>query len=120
MSACRAFALPTVRSLLVLGSLATAADGLVVRLPAARPARGSAARVGGSPHMVLDRRPKQKFPAKFENPVKVIATVIAQADIVGYEPPKRVPDAFVAPSDVAAPDARLPNGARREVDRECV
>ena len=49
------------------------------------------------------------------NPVKIIATVIAQAEIVGVQAPFSPDVAPLAPSI-----SRLPNDARREVDRDCV
>ena len=83
------------------------------------------------PSMVIDRPPDEKI----LNPLKVIATVVAQADIVGVPSPFRVPDAPPPIAAAAAADAPLdaldappataadgplllPNKARREVDRD--
>lgn len=55
----------------------------------------------------------------FTNPITVLATVIAQAEIVGVEAPFKAPATFT-PAPTAPPVDRLPNGARREIHRECV
>ena len=92
-----------------------------------------AARRLTTPRMILDR-PEEKTEL---NPVKIIATVVAQADIVGVQAPWRVPekapkkktkpfpkldylDATVSDLSVEEvyEEPRLPNNARREVDRE--
>ena len=84
------------------------------------------------------RLPREKFAitgSTVPSPVKWIATVIAQAEIVGVEQPNRVPNTFPAPkpkfprfnwdvlpkpTSTPTKEPRLPNNARREVDRDCV
>ena len=60
-------------------------------------------------------RPSMAGKTEVFNPVKIIATVIAQAEIVGVQAPFSPDVAPLAPSI-----SRLPNDARREVDRDCV
>ena len=54
--------------------------------------------------------PVMRSKPTFENPLKVIATVVAQADIVGVESPFRVPNTIALPAKTA----------RREIDRSCL
>ena len=65
-------------------------------------------------------RQRKETPAfELKNPITVIATVIAQADIVGYQPPRRVDEKALrrAAEEMATPLPPLPNRASREVDR---
>ena len=108
----------------VLLALASA-DGLVrAPLPALRLGRL------GRPTMFQDGQDrdggdlgKKPIGSKLPNPFEVIITVVAQADIVGVQMPWRAPNAMPSPVRGFEPKEhepeilRLPNHARREVDR---
>jgi len=65
--------------------------------------------------------PVMRSKPTFENPLKVIATVVAQADIVGVEAPWRAPNTIALPAKTE-PLRRIHGtwGPRREIDRSCL